>query len=592
MKLAVFIFKIFASFRLAIFLLFAMGLVFSAGTFIESAYGTDAAKYAVYNTPWMSLLLVLLALNLAAAAFDRLPWKQKHVGFVVTHAGIIIILAGSLITQAYGVEGQMAIEEGRTASRIILGEPLLQIFTSETGPLASLKIPPRAFAWKGRKKLHSEPDVWLLQYYPKANSEEKVGEAAQGPAALEVVLASSFMEVKHWLFLDDPDRSQILLGPAELRFTREKFVPQAEEKQPEAGHLEFQFGPSSPAGARSVKIPLDQNPKKSIPLAGTSYKITGLQIFKDARVDKNRLIDQSGDWNNPAAEFILEGNGLKEKHTVFSNFPDFPTIHGMKPSGAGARIFYTPSPLSSPPRRGRGKGEGVGNELRFVWQETGLPIYQIRRKEGILEGTVELGKEHETGWMDFKFQVKNYYPHAGRQTVFSEAPVNSEAEGHLSAVQIEVGATGGNKTLWLGQGEDRESDFGGVKLHFLYGLRTLPVGFRLELKDFRVENYPGTNRPASFESDVVLKDDFTGTVREQNIGMNRPLKYRGFKVFQSGYQQDEGRPEVSIFTVAKDPGIPVKYAGALVLLGGVLTMFYSRRFSNRPKENELLTISQ
>lgn len=571
MKLAVVIFRFFASLRLAIFLLLAMALFFAVGTFVESAYGTEAARHAVYNTSWMSLLLVLLALNVAAAAFDRLPWRKKHVGFLVTHAGIIIILAGALITQAFGVEGQMPVEEGRTAGRIILSEPLLQIFSSEGGPFVSFKIPGRAFAWRGKKKLHSDPNLLLLAYYPKASRNEIVKEASQGPAALEVVLASSFMEVKHWLFLDDPEQSHVFLGPAELRFARDRIISQGDRKEPEAGYLEFQFKESS------IKIPLDQNRKKPIFLEGTPYKIIDLQIFRDARVDQRKLIDQSQDWNNPAAEFILEGNGLREKHTVFSNFPDFPTLHGMRPSEAGVQITY----------KRRSKEEGRGNELRFVWQETGLPIYQIRQKEEILEGTVELGKEYETGWMDFKFQVKNYFPQAQVETVYSEAPVNSQSEEHLSAIQIEADG----KTFWLGQGEDKEADFGGRKFHFLYGLRAFPLGFRLELKDFRVENYPGTNRPASFESDVVLKDDFTGTVREHKIGMNRPLNYRGFKVFQSGYQQEEGRPEVSIFTVAKDPGIPVKYAGALVLLVGTMLQFYSRRFSTRSQENELFTPS-
>ena len=128
-RLAVSIFKFFASLKLAIFLLLALALVFATGTLVESAYSTEAAKLLVYRNPWMSLLLILLALNVAAAALDRLPWKQKHVGFVVTHAGIILILTGALITRAYGIEGQMAIAEGETQSRIILNEPLLQIFS-------------------------------------------------------------------------------------------------------------------------------------------------------------------------------------------------------------------------------------------------------------------------------------------------------------------------------------------------------------------------------------------------------------------------------------------------------------------------------
>jgi len=88
-------------------------------------------------------------------------------------------------------------------------------------------------------------------------------------------------------------------------------------------------------------------------------------------------------------------------------------------------------------------------------------------------------------------------------------------------------------------------------------------------------------QPASFESDVILKDDSTGSRREVNISMNRPLQHRGFRVFQSGYQQPEGGPEISIFSVAKDPGIPLKYAGSIILVLGTLLMFYTRKFSNQ-----------
>jgi cytochrome c biogenesis protein ResB len=98
-----------------------------------------------------------------------------------------------------------------------------------------------------------------------------------------------------------------------------------------------------------------------------------------------------------------------------------------------------------------------------------------------------------------------------------------------------------------------------------------------------MEHDPGTSRPASFESDVTLMDDSGGLRRDLTIRMNEPLKHRGFKVFQSGYQQPEGGPEISIFTVAKDPGIPLKYVGAVVLIGGILVMFYSKQFSGRPK---------
>ncbi len=577
-KIAFSIFKFFASLQLAIFLLLALGIVFAIGTFTESTSGTEVAKLAVYQSPWMNLFLIFLALNLAAAALDRLPWKQKHVGFVVTHAGIILILAGALLTRAYGMEGQMAITEGQTESRMIVNQPMLQIFSKDSAPLALFRMRPRAFPWKGREILESVgmgsdsvPRAALLSYFPKSSRRQEIHESPDGSAALQVTLQSSFLKQTHWLILDDSAKNKISLGPAELRFTREPIQVEKKTKSSSAeGTLEFQFENSA------VKIPLPEKTPKKIPLEGTPYQITVLKIYKDAAVDSGKLVEQSEKWNNPACELLLEGNGIQEKHTVFSKFPDFPTMHGMKPSAAGVKIYFR--------RPEETETANAKNELRFVWQGKGPPLYQIRKGEEISGGELKLNQNYPTGWMDFKFRVEKYYPHAEARNEFKEEPVNSQAEDHLSSLEIELEKNGEKKSFWLGQGDRETVNFGGEFFQMVYGLRTVPVGFRLELKDFRVENYPGTNRPASFESDVILKDDATGTVRDVNIRMNHPLKYRGFKVFQSGYQALPGQPEVSIFTVAKDPGVIIKYIGAVVLISGILIMFYSRRFSSRPKK--------
>ena len=573
-RIAVSIFRFFASLQLAIFLLLSLGLVFAVGTFVESAHGTDAARFAVYQSPWMSALLVFLALNVAAAALDRLPWKQKHVGFVVTHVGIILILAGALVTRAYGIEGQMAIGEGKTESRMIVNQPMLQIFSENSTPLALFKISPRAFPWKGREALRSTgigsglaPEVTLLAYYPKSSRHVEVRQSQEGPAALEVALQSSFMKQTNWLVLDDPRRNEISLGPAELRFTRQSLKT---SKAPSPlGTLEFQFENFA------LKIPLPEETPKKIPLKGTPYQITVLRVLRDVRVDGHQLVDQSQNWNNPACELVLEGKGIKEKHTVFSKFPDFPTLHGMKPSAAGVKIYFH--------RPGEANAEAK-NELRFVWQGGALPLYQVRKGEAISEGVFQLNQDYPTGWMDFKFRVGQYYPHAEMKGAFQEEPVNSQSDEHLSSLEIELTKDGEKKSVWLGQGDREKVEWAGRSFQIVYGLRTVPVGFRLELRQFRVENYPGTNRPASFESDVTLKDDFSGMNRDVTIRMNHPLNYRGFKVFQSGYQQLPGEPVESIFSVAKDPGVPVKYAGAVVLIGGILTMFYTNRFSSRAEE--------
>ncbi|MGH7890561.1 MAG: hypothetical protein ACRENF_08435, partial [Thermodesulfobacteriota bacterium] len=131
LKICFNIFKFFASLKLAIFVLVALMAVFAAGTFVESAFGTETASLLIYQAPWFSLLLFLLGINVAAAALDRLPWEKKHTGFVVTHLGIILVLVGSFISSKGMIDGQVAIQEGEAEHRITLPEPVLYVY-SET----------------------------------------------------------------------------------------------------------------------------------------------------------------------------------------------------------------------------------------------------------------------------------------------------------------------------------------------------------------------------------------------------------------------------------------------------------------------------
>jgi hypothetical protein len=47
----------------------------------------------------------------------RFPWKWRQSGFLVTHLGILILLAGCLATRHFGIEAQLPIFEGQAARR-------------------------------------------------------------------------------------------------------------------------------------------------------------------------------------------------------------------------------------------------------------------------------------------------------------------------------------------------------------------------------------------------------------------------------------------------------------------------------------------
>jgi len=106
------VFKFFASLKLAVVLLAVLIVAAIAGTIWESSFDAKVARAYVYRAPWFNLWLVLLAANLTVSALSRWPWRKHHVAFLVTHLGIITLLAGSLIGRIFGIEGTITLFKG------------------------------------------------------------------------------------------------------------------------------------------------------------------------------------------------------------------------------------------------------------------------------------------------------------------------------------------------------------------------------------------------------------------------------------------------------------------------------------------------
>ena len=103
----------------------------------------------------------------------------------------------------------------------------------------------------------------------------------------------------------------------------------------------------------------------------------------------------------------------------------------------------------------------------------------------------------------------------------------------------------------------------------------MALPFRVTLLRFRSEKYPGSNMPATYESFVRVDDPQRGT-SEHHISMNNPLHYRGYIFFQSSFV--EGQPMMSIFSVARAPGLPLVYLGVTLIGVGVAWMFYIKPY--------------
>ncbi len=89
------IYRFLASLKLAVFSIATLAGTLAYATFFEKWYGRAAVNEYIYRGPFFAILLAFLGTNILCAALIRFPWKKRQTGFVITHAGLLILLTGS-----------------------------------------------------------------------------------------------------------------------------------------------------------------------------------------------------------------------------------------------------------------------------------------------------------------------------------------------------------------------------------------------------------------------------------------------------------------------------------------------------------------
>ncbi len=112
------VFRFLASLKLAVTLIVILAAILAAATFVEADKGRDYARWYFYTQSWFVALLGLLGVNILSATLIRFPWKPRQYAFVLTHAGLLVLLTGSIVTFHYGVDASLALEEGETGDHV------------------------------------------------------------------------------------------------------------------------------------------------------------------------------------------------------------------------------------------------------------------------------------------------------------------------------------------------------------------------------------------------------------------------------------------------------------------------------------------
>jgi len=163
----------------------------------------------------------------------------------------------------------------------------------------------------------------------------------------------------------------------------------------------------------------------------------------------------------------------------------------------------------------------------------------------------DIATESEIPGTGFKVKVLSYQPDFIMDTATKQASSRSNLPKN-PAVELELKDESGKfKTFW-------------VFAHF-------PDMHRAKDAKFRFVYNWAERRPKDFISKVTILKG-SKVVLAQDIRVNKPLSFGGYHFFQSSYDKD--KLKWSGLQVAKDPGVPVVYAGFVMLMAGLMVIFY------------------
>jgi cytochrome c-type biogenesis protein CcsB len=174
---------------------------------------------------------------------------------------------------------------------------------------------------------------------------------------------------------------------------------------------------------------------------------------------------------------------------------------------------------------------------------------------------------------------KRHIPHAKK--VLIKAAKKNTGRDYLT-VELKDGKATKIVRLQGGKGQHPKPErfaMNGVVYQLEYGSIQKNIPFTVECRDFRLDRYPGSNSPSSFESELTINDPRNNVKINRRVFMNNVIDYDGYRFFQSSYELDNPstpeNEEGTVLSVNHDAlGTNITYFGYLLMaLAMVLSLF-------------------
>ncbi|MBX9654986.1 cytochrome c biogenesis protein ResB [bacterium] len=630
------VFEFFSSLKLAIILMVWLMIECAIGTRVESTINASAAKYFVYWNTRFHILLALLALNVFFAAMIRFPWKRYQTGFVVTHAGLLLILAGSMLTSISYIDSLLNVRQGEIADTMInpdrdvinvqmedpsTGNTKSQRLLVEFGPLTwGSKI----LGWipwgKGYEKVYKLDELqkgatlrikrfiahsdWRETYLPDKIGVPAVEFTLSAPDAGNFEQTTWFAAKATELGFIGDERVSVGGIPVQAKLWRagsqaelDHFVqaaPKGEIPGP-IGAVGFSYA------GKHVLLNIDELQKKPFEDPQVGVKVEFVNYMPHAELDR-----ATRQWKNvdddpvyPALQLNVTSGDKKQELILLAAHPELTrALSSRLPDGYLMTFFRADQPT----------------ELQLLVTMGEQLGYRAFSNQSCLTSVVAKMDETYPSFGIFKFIPRRVVASGRPDLEIIPKPVPPGQET-FPAVEAELALANGTKTTvhLVRRLPDARTFLDGQIVRLGYDIDSEPLPFAIRLDDFNEPKQPGTMSAARYESFVTVfdkkdipRDKFDSKnplmeqrgdrtvqfdeVRKAEIKMNHPLFYKGedgreYTLYQSGINRVEGTP-VSTFTVAYDPGLIVKYIGAVVLCAGIFLMFYMGGYFKRKPVNQ------
>lgn len=598
-----FIFRFLSSVKLAIPLMLILGVVVAWGTVIESQYNSEYSSLLIYKSSWFNILLILLWINIFCATISRIPFKRRHIGFVITHIGLLTLLFGGYLTNRFGIDGQLSIQENQSTRTYVI--PELMVGYQYDGQSSIQKtLFPKMLSTKENESLSDINEeighvVRVEKYIPFAKAQRMFSSdpTASQDTALSFILKSQFFNVSEWLTTGTNPEMQ--MGPATLKIVKvnslepplKNSAPIHPQKSRESKKIKHNN--NSQTGDKilitnlrhpdeSTELRVSELSRQGIDVFGLNIKLK--QKYKSAVVAGNKLKENSnGTSDNPAVELLIKKDNQEMREVLYAKFKEFSLNKG---GTFGYKFEYLTSTSTEETHDDNENSEMSQSgpqsirpgsrviEFRVSPAEQGNTLVVLYKDGQIVQSAkLKEGEKFVTPWMGIEIFVGSIKSNAVESTEI--IPMSPEKRKDLppSAILVSHGA---DQKFWLTEGDSKNILINNKNVSLYFGKELLELPFDISLKKFNKYDYPGTNTAMSYESLVQIGNSES----LQKISMNEPFKKDGFTLYQSSYILNPNEAPVSIFSVNKDPGRTLKYLGSIILSIGIIifTLMKSRLY--------------